>query len=150
MDSASGFQIGTLTLGSLAGIVIGAFLGHVLTNLRWKREHHREAKDRFRSEFEADLVELRDLQMEPYDILKGSLPRHMKAKAEFERYLKGRTLFEFNAAWDEYYHFTFENGQKIPHLEQYFSAGSIDKRTEMRKLAIERLERLLYFAQPLK
>lgn len=62
MDTASGFQIGTFSLGSLAGIVIGAFLGHVLANLRWKREYLQKAKDRFRAEFEGDLVLLRNTQ----------------------------------------------------------------------------------------
>lgn len=150
MDVQPGFQIGTFSLGTLAGVVVGAVLGHVLTNVRWKREYLQRAKDQFREELESDLVELHDLQKEPYEVLNSAIKRHVLAKARFERYLKGRELQGFSAAWDEYYFIDAGGGHKIPFMEQYFSAGSNDKRAEMRATAIRRIEKLISYAKPIR
>ena len=150
MDAQSGFQIGTFSLGTLAGIVIGAILGHVLTNVRSKREYLQRAKDQFREELQADLVELQDPENEPYEVLNSAIKRHLLAKARFERYLKGKDLQGLNSAWDEYYFIDAGGGQKIPFMAQYFSGGSIDRRREMRATAIRRLEKLISYAEPIR
>ena len=148
MDTGSGFQIGAFSLGTLAGIVIGALLGHVLSGVRWKREYIQRAKDRFREELQADLVELQDPSHEPYEILNQAIKRHLKAKSLFEPYLIGKDLEGFNRAWDDYYFIDVGGDRKIPFMEQYFSAGNVGKREEMRNTAIRRIEKLISYAEP--
>jgi hypothetical protein len=150
MDAQSGFQIGTFSLGTLAGIIIGALLGHVLTNIRSKKEYLQRAKDQFREELQADLVELQDQQKDPYEVINSAIKRHLLAKARFERYLKGSDLEGFVQAWNEYYLIDAGGGHMIPFVEQYFSAGSINKRKEMRATAIRRIEQMISYAEPIR
>ena len=80
-----------------------------------------------------------------FEFLRDAFPRHEEAYRKFRTYLKGRTLQQFDDAWQEYY--CNRNEDPHPFPEQYFAGGNIELAKEKRALALKRIAKLLSFAR---
>lgn len=104
-------ETGSLSLGFLAGTLIGAVATHYLTksrNIEEKRvKDYNKAAETFRSAFDDTLVLLRKnfrdkTIMVDRIVTTEVLDRHDKARIQFEPFLDKSSITGFNAAWEAY------------------------------------------------
>jgi hypothetical protein len=108
------------------------------------RESFNAAAVSFRAQFVGALQQLRQSErnndVDVFKILtEDVIPNHEAAKVAFEPYLSTAGLAGFNAAWRAY---TDPNWVKSP------KPGNIDQRRRDVAIALDRLEKVLAFANP--
>lgn len=144
MNTTDKLSYGLLTAALL--LLLGTFIAHLLSKSRGREEKRKQAAKIFINQFidELDLLRSRIDYGDTYDILEPAAQKHKRAVVVFRQYLGARERSALDKAWQEYYEHPQQSG--IPFLEQYFNGGSLDKRKINRKVAIERIEKLLGFA----
>jgi hypothetical protein len=75
----------------------------------------------------------------------GYFHRHLKAFNIFSAYLSPKEREGINTAWQEYCHYDIE-GETEPHWAMY--AEKIRDGRDTKELALERIEKILKFAEP--
>ena len=84
---------------------------------------------------------------DPCAILEAAFDTHLAAIIEFRSLLKESDKECFDKAWNEYYYHDGDE-RMPPFLEQYSkNRGSTGLAEENRKLAIQRIEKILSFAR---
>lgn len=142
---------GAVSAIGILGFLVKLFIENLVTKSRTKQErlqkHFDDAAKNFRASFTEDIVEVESGARDTFDILKSSFEKHKAAMLEVKIFLKGRKLKSFERAWQEYC--CHEKYPNQPFLEQYSAKGqSLDMGKKRRQLALERIERLLTFAEP--
>jgi hypothetical protein len=143
-----------------SGVIVGALVslvGHFFSIQRDKRREHNESAIKFRAAFLPEIRKIKylidyDQNCEAYtiNILQKAYDRHHSAKLLFEIRLSRSERYAFNKAWDEYTQ--KETVQKwsdhigVQLFIGYGGEHNCDKEKESRRLALERIHRLLSFA----
>lgn len=97
------FEIGTFTLGSLTGLVIGAFLGHTLAIRRGKGLAKHNAAIVFKQVITPALDKLENSESQ-FKVIQDTFENHYQAAIIFSAHLKDRDLKSFKTALDNYKH----------------------------------------------
>jgi len=97
------FEIGTFTLGSLTGLVIGAFLGHALAIRRGKGLAKHNAAIQFKQILTPALDELENGENQ-FNVIQSSFETHYQAAITFSAHLKGEELESFKNVLKKYKH----------------------------------------------
>ena len=146
------FSVGSVSAGALLGILIGAYINHLLAKSRSrediKHQNFIKASADLREAFATELVSLSPHNVEEvdaYTFLEAAFAKHQKAITLFRPYLDTTKQKEFDMAWYEYY--CQDGDQNIPFLEQYSShIGSHSNYLESCKQAVARINKILSFS----
>jgi hypothetical protein len=95
------FELGTFTLGSLLGLLLGAFLGHSLAIRRSKHQLKHNAAIEFKKVVIPTIDELEQGKGQ-FDVIQDSFDKHYQAAINYSVYLNGRESDSFRRALDEY------------------------------------------------
>ncbi|MFT6910298.1 MAG: hypothetical protein ACJAS1_007026 [Oleiphilaceae bacterium] len=95
------FELGTFTLGSLLGLILGALLGHSLAIRRGKHQTKHNAAIEFKKVVIPAIDELEHGNSQ-FDIIQSNFDNHYQAAIDYSVYLNGRELDSFRAALSEY------------------------------------------------
>ncbi|MDO8905870.1 hypothetical protein [Hydrogenophaga sp.] len=153
------YTLGELSLASLASLLIGAILTHLLAKQRSHQDRRaarfNAASEELRKAFVSEIATLRsNVPAEPgsgYDLLKEAFPKHERAIYSLRNMLNGNQRDQYDEAWRQYF---YPEGVNIilPELEvktymlaQYIGINHKDE-VEKRQIAIQRLEALMSFA----
>jgi hypothetical protein len=141
-----GYEIDMELLYKVIGGLFGLFIVHYLTKRRERTKYFREASRRFRETFSEEIVRLQSGNEDAHKVLKNMFPKYQQAKIDFEYYLSNKQKNELKQAWND---FCCQRVSEIevPFWEQYFDGGSLSKRQELNKIALERIEKLLSYAK---
>jgi len=96
-----GFELGTFSLGSMFGIVIGAFIGHALAIRRGKFQVKHNAALELKKAFHPTLLKLRNGDS-PTIIISAYFDKHQEAAMEYSGYLNGSALESYREAFNSY------------------------------------------------
>lgn len=149
-------ELGSFSLGSVAGGIIGAIAGHYLTKSRntedRKIKEFNEASAKFRDAFKSELLSLNTALTENYidacDLLKAAFEKHRLAVFDFRLFLKGKRQGEFEQAWRDYYGYDEDQNVRVEFLLKYAGRGfGGEEARNRRSLAIANIEKLLEFAE---
>lgn len=151
-------ELGSFSLGSIAGGIVGAIAGHYLTKSRNTEERKAKifnaAASAFRDAFAPELSAIKnpsfDETVEPVDLgtlLRNAFDKHRTAVTEFRRSLEGSRQREFDRAWHSYYAYDDTGDDVYEHLVKYSPSYTGELRKECREFAIANIEKLLEFAQ---
>jgi hypothetical protein len=99
----AGFEIGTFTLGSLLGLVLGAFLGHALAIRRSKALAKHNAAIEFKKMLIPTIDKLESGENQ-FGIIQDSFDHHYKSAIVYSAYLTGKDLEAFKIALQKYKH----------------------------------------------
>ena len=117
----------------------------VYRSARRQKTHPRmRASEKLISSFIDAVQDLSQGKGDAYELLKEAFPRHEKAYLEFRPRLRGRSLKHFDEAWKDYY--CSGNGNLTPFRNRYFAGGNDLLAKEKRQLALQRIKRILSFA----
>ncbi len=144
-------SIGSFSLGTTAGIIIGSFINHMFAKSRsnedFKRANFQRVCDNLTLAFSTELIRLGPENLndfDPYDMPKEAFEKHQAAVFLFKRHLSKANQKKFEKAWFEYS--CHEGHPNYIFIEQYNSDfGSYEEKQERRKLAYERIEKILDF-----
>ena len=95
------FEAGTFTLGTLLGMLIGAFLGHALAIRRGKYQVKHNAAIEFRRILMPAIIEI-ERGKNPPTIVAENFNTHYEAAVNYSSYLKGRSLDSFKKDLEKY------------------------------------------------
>ena len=95
------FEAGTFTVGTLLGMLLGAFLGHALAIRRSKFQVRHNAAIEFRKILMPAVLDI-ERGKHPIEIVTNSFPAHFDAAREYAVYLKARDFSRFNELLAEY------------------------------------------------
>lgn len=145
-------------LGFLLGIIgttLGAWLAHFFSERRRRQDDFNKAADKFRVSFMPEIIFLRhnakinggssnDLN----EFLRAAYLRQLESITIFKNSLSPEKRKGIDAAWKEYCH--HPDNTNIPWFEQYsWKVQGKGKSSEesLKKLALERIEKILKFAE---
>lgn len=97
----AGFELGTFSIGSLIGLLFGAFLGHSLAIRRGKSLAKHNAAIEFKKVVVPALDELENGGNQ-FKIIQGAFDSHYKAALIYSAYLNTRELKSFKSALTDY------------------------------------------------
>lgn len=118
----------------------------VYRSARRQKTHPRmRASQKFITSFIDAVQDLSQGKGDAYEMLKEAFPNHERAYLDFRSRMKGRSRKLFDEAWKDYY--GSGNGNPIPFRDQYFAAGNELLAKEKRRLALQRIKRILAFAK---
>jgi hypothetical protein len=112
---------------------------------RQKTHPQMRASEKLITSFIDAVQDLSQGKGDAYELLKEAFPGHEKAYLEFRSRLRGHRRKQFDAAWKEYYY--SGNGTSPSFRDQYFAAGDAFLAKEKRKVALQRIKRILSFAK---
>ncbi|MCF6187765.1 MAG: hypothetical protein L3J49_09900 [Desulfobulbaceae bacterium] len=136
----------TTLIGTVVGVIFGGYITYRFGILLSERKEFRIIARSLRRAFQDELLRLeKEEHIDTYEILAPALNKHEAAVFEFSQILPADKYAAFDKAWKEYYY--DKKYHRIPLLEQYADNGSLDKRKEYRKLAIERIRKIISFAK---
>lgn len=95
------FEVGSFTLGSLLGIVLGAFIGHRLAIRRTNQQTFNVAAIEFKKAF-LSAQKLLDDNNPEHGVISMEFPKHDTAMRKYQMYLTGSKLKAFNDSWLKY------------------------------------------------
>ncbi len=95
------FEVGSFTLGSLLGIVLGAFIGHRLAIRRTNQQTFNIAAIEFKKAFLSSQQLLDDNNPE-HGVISMEFPKHDTAMRKYQMYLTGLKQNAFNDSWLKY------------------------------------------------
>ena len=95
------FEAGTFTIGTLLGMIIGAFLGHALAIRRGRFQVKHNAAIAFRKRLMPAILDI-ERGKNPVEVIVASFPTHYEAAREYAVYLQGSSLEKFKAELNEY------------------------------------------------
>jgi len=95
------FELGTFTIGSLIGLLLGAFLGHALAIRRGKHQTKHGAAIEFKKVVIPTIDALENGEAQ-FDVIQGNFDKHYQAAINYSAYLNGRELELFRSALSEY------------------------------------------------
>lgn len=127
-------------------VLLAALLTSVITRKHKERERFNNAADEFRTTFieEQRLLSYDSLAdrtgTNAHGIIKAAIDRHEIAMIKFKPFVRKTDIEAYEKAWKEY-------AGDSKHLEQYSCTRSIEI-PEKKKLALERMNTLLKFAEP--
>ena len=126
------------------GILIFLFLVIYRSARRQKTHPRMRASQKFITSFIDAVQDLSQGNGDAYLMLKEAFPKHEKAYLEFRSRMKGRSRKLFDEAWKDYY--CSGNGNPTPFRNRYFAGGNDLLAKEKRQLALQRIKRILSFA----
>lgn len=142
---------GNLSLGVLAGGLIGTFAGHYLTKSRSAEERtiseFNKASAAFRAEFANTIRILRHNELKGDSniieiITNETIANQERAKILFEPFVRGADLSSFNEAWKKY----------VNRYDSEYPRASISNHTEyikeLSQIYLNHIVDLLKFAEP--
>lgn len=136
------FEPGNFTAGGLIGLVLGTYLGHVLTirrnNTESMRKGYNEAAKNFRESFTCVFEAFPDGMDRTGYIVINNFDKQNRVMIEFARFLEGSTKSKFEKAWNDYsqYNQKFYDGSA-------FNCGEEKLLNEFKKF----IEKLMEFAK---
>lgn len=95
------FELGSFSLGTLLGIVLGAFLGHTLAIRRERSKNRWQAASNFREAFVDARKRIDDGENEII-VIADEYPVHEDARLKFVDYLSGKKAKGFTEDWHNY------------------------------------------------
>ena len=95
------FEVGTFTLGTLIGIILGAFIGHALAIHRGKFQVKHNAAIELKKLFNPTIVKINNGES-PTIMVSAIFYKQQEAAQYFSAYLKGRKLIKYNLAINAY------------------------------------------------
>ena len=149
------YTLGELSLASLASLLIGSAVTHLLTKRRSRQDRHaarfNAVSDELRKAFESEIAALRsNAPTEPgsaYDLLKEAFPKHERAIYGFRNVLDTKQQDLYDAAWKQYF---YPGGVNLKLGRNYMLAQYIgindEEEVEKRQSAVQRLEAIMLFA----
>lgn len=141
-----GLDLASLGIGGLAGAFLSGLFNHWLAKSRGKKDRMASASRELRAAFTDELSKLANAPDNAFDILRDAYPKHEKAVSEFTHFLSSSAKRRFLEAWDTYRCHPKNPG--VPFLEQYSKhLGDVNLAARNRALAIERINRVLAFAE---
>ena len=127
------------------GILIFLFLA-IYRSARKQKTHPRmRASQKFITSFIDAVQDLSQGNGDAYLMLKEAFPKHEKAYLDFRPRMKGRSRKLLDEAWKDYY--GSDNGNPMPLRDQYSAGGNELLAKEKRRLALQRIKRILAFAK---
>ncbi len=143
---------------TLVAVFITTYLNHRYSTSRedknWNRtfklmkiQEFNKASATFRAEFTDEICLLRPNGTDSRHVLDCAIGRHERAMIIFRSNLPIDILGNFDAAWREYACPHKDNPDYVD-IEMYFS-NEKSEREKFRKLAIQRIEKLLEYAKPM-
>jgi hypothetical protein len=118
----------------------------VYRSARRQKTHPRmRASQKFITSFIDAVQDLSQGKGDAYEMLKEAFPNHERAYLDFRSRMKGRSRKLFDDAWKDYY--CFGNGNPTPFPEKYFAGGDEFLAKDKRRLALQRIKRILSFAK---
>jgi hypothetical protein len=148
-------ELGSFSLGSVAGGIVGAIAGHYLTKSRntedRKIKEFNDASANFRDAFKSELLSLNTALTKDYidacDLLQAAFEKHRLAVFDFRLFLRGNRQEEFDQAWRDYYGYDGDQKVKLEFLLKYSGKGYGGEEARSRRAAaIANIEKLLEFA----
>lgn len=147
-------ELGSFSLGSTVGGVIGVVAGHFLTKSRdteqRRIQHFNNTAAVFREAFVPELAELKSPTLsEPTDIyhmLVTAFDKHRTATHIFRFALPEASREQFDRVWHKYYSYDETQKESADYLIKYAPGWSGKTVQECRNLAITNIEKLLDFA----
>lgn len=139
------FEPGNFSLGTLIGLVLGAFLGHSLAIRRgkWQVKHNAAIEFRKRVLPALDALENGESQ---FSVIQNSYETHCKAAVSFSAFLKGRDLESFKEALSAY-RFWRETVYGRSTAEILYDTNDPEYLAEKEKSAQSMLSELLKYAE---
>lgn len=95
------FEVGSFTLGSLLGIVLGAFIGHRLAIRRNNQQTLNTAAIEFKKAF-LYAQQLLDDNNPGHGVISMEFPKHDTAMRKYQMYLTGFKRKAFDNSWLKY------------------------------------------------
>ena len=95
------FEAGNFTIGTLLGMLIGAFLGHALAIRRGKYQVKHNASIEFRKTLMPAVIEI-ERGKNPSTIIAENFNSHYQAAINFSSYLQGSSLASFKKDLEDY------------------------------------------------
>lgn len=152
---------GNLSLGVLAGGLIGIFAGHYLTKSRSEEDRVNKAATEFHCAFTSIIVTLSDLERGDNDsaIMEPLLAKYVtqrNALVRFKIFLSESDRTKIENAWNDYCYDNDPNDGSKPEVSDRFKKYSLfrychSNPTEafenMRQLALDNIDSLLSFAK---
>lgn len=130
-----------LNLPTFLGILLSAFLVHLLYKERKKIAAFYEAAQRFREAFTEEIERLESGTESIYLVLTpGIIHKHHAAMIDFRQFLRDKKRSQFEEEWQEYYDSYTKDEFSIEMM------GQASK--EQNELALEHINNLLSFAKP--
>ena len=148
-------ELGSFSLGSVAGCAVGALVSHFLTksrNTEGRRiKEFNEAAAKFRTAFKDELLALNPAlshnSTDTAEFLETALDKHRHAVFDFKPFLSSESVQGFDKAWNEYYRYDNAPKNIIHGLNKYSGIGhGYQEKMRLRLLAAERIENLIRFA----
>ena len=127
------------------GILILLFFAIYRSARRQKTHPRMRASQKFIASFIDAVQDLSQGKGDAYDLLKEAFPKHEKAYLAFRPRMKGRSRRLLDEAWKDYY--GSDNGNPAPFRDQYSAGGNELLAKEKRRLALQRIKRILAFAK---
>jgi len=127
---------------------LGALITALLAMLVWvnqgKRIARREAEERIIVGFQPELDAMIQTNEDARLILTDeAFNKHEAIIRNNKRSLTYLQQIRLNSAWDDLAYYQKGNKQKIPSYVMYADCGSLDKRREIRPLAIARIQNII-------
>ena len=95
------FELGTITLGGIFLLLLGGYLGHLLTLTRNKQLAKHNAALELKKAFRRCMLQIENGE-NPSVMVSAEYHKQHEAAMEYSATLNGRTLKKFNAAVNEY------------------------------------------------
>lgn len=95
------FELGTFSVGTLIGLVLGAFLGHALAIRRGKIQSRHNAAIELKKAFRRCVLQIENGE-NPTIMIPAEYQKQHEAAMEYSATLEGRVLQKFNLAVNEY------------------------------------------------
>jgi hypothetical protein len=148
-------ELGSFSLGSTVGGVIGVVLGHFLTKSRAAEErgikYFNDTAAIFREAFIVELEEMKNpvpgATTDPHSILLAGFEKHRTAVHLFRFSLSKVRQDQFDRAWHNYYAYDDTLEESAEYLIKYSPGWEQKPIQECRETAINNIEKLLEFAK---
>ncbi|AKO51390.1 hypothetical protein ABA45_02295 [Marinobacter psychrophilus] len=129
-------------IAALVGAIVGGFIVYFSALCVYRRSALSQAAARFRSQFVEEIMLLEKGSLDVTRVLTNeAYTKHLKAKIEFEPYLRAGELKYFTEAWNRYFQYRgFFIGQKV-------APGSMNVRKDEIPKAVEILQDLFFYTQ---
>lgn len=153
MINLSAYEIAMIGVGgTLAGALLGVWLGYRLSLSLANLSVKRDAAAKFRAAFKDELLALNPTlsrnTVDTCTLLESAFDKHRSAVFDFKQYLKGAEKAQFEQAWQVYYRYEDAPDFTIPGFTQYSGVGcGLTEAKHRRLLAAQRIEKLLSFAE---
>ena len=95
------FELGTFSIGTLFGLLLGAFLGHALAIRRGKVQSRHNAAIELKKAFRRCVLQIENGE-NPTIMVSAQYHEQHEAAMDYSATLNGRTLENFNRAVNEY------------------------------------------------